>query len=95
VILSVILEGTKDFVKIREVVKDGKAYLYFGLDRKKIKTEGKEAMGNFLKRLQVHKSTGNVEEGAKMFEGYSVVDETYLKYRTIVLANKKPRRLEL
>jgi len=47
----VILEGTKDFVRIREVIKDGKPYLYFGMDRKKIRTEGKEAIGNFIKRL--------------------------------------------
>jgi dipeptidyl-peptidase-3 len=45
--------------------------------------------------MQVYKATGDVE-GAKAFFGkYSEVDEKFLKIRDIVIANKKPRRLEL
>jgi len=95
VIMRVVLEGTKDFVRIKEVLKDGKPYLYIGIDRTQIKTSGKEAIGNFIKRLQVYKSTANGEEGLKMFEKYSEVDEKFVNYRSIVLEHKKPRRLEL
>ena len=48
VILQVLLEAGNDFIRIKEVVKDGKPYLYIGMDRSKIRTIGKEAIGNFL-----------------------------------------------
>jgi len=95
VILQVVLEAGKEFVRIKEAVKDGKPYLYFGIDRKQIGTTGKEAIGNFITRLQVYTSMGNAEEGIKMFNGYSVVDERFLNYREIILTHKKPRRIEL
>jgi len=94
VITAVLLEGAKDFIRIKEVVKDGKPYLYIGMDRNKIKSSGKEALGNFLKRLQVYKSTAD-PEGLKMFEAYSQVSETFLNYKKIIELHKRPRRLEL
>ena len=38
---------------------------------------------------------GDYEEGKKMFDHYSKVDEQMLKIRQIVIDNKIPRRLNL
>jgi hypothetical protein len=38
---------------------------------------------------------GDYEEGKKMFDHYSIVDEEMLKLRKIVIDNKIPRRIEL
>lgn len=54
VILRVLLESDKDFVKIQSVTgDDGKPDLVILLDRSKIQTVGKQAIGNFLRKLQV------------------------------------------
>jgi dipeptidyl-peptidase-3 len=45
--------------------------------------------------MQVYKSTGDFESGKAMFEGYSAVNDEFVKFREIVLANKLPRRVEL
>ena len=66
-------------------------------DHKLIETEGKKAIGDFLLKLQVYKSMGDIESAQKIFDYYSEVNDSleypYLKYRDIVLARKKPRKL--
>ena len=48
-----------------------------------------------LQKQQIYKSTADVEGGTKFFQEYSKVNETFLRYRKIVVENKLPRRLEL
>lgn len=43
----------------------------------------------------VYKSTADVKEGTKFFQGYIAVDEAMLKYRHIVVENKLPRKIEM
>jgi dipeptidyl-peptidase-3 len=66
-------------------------------DQKLIKTVGKKAIGDFLLKLQVFKSMGDIESAQKLFDKYSEVSDSleypYLKYRDIVIARKKPRKL--
>jgi len=45
--------------------------------------------------LQTYKSSGNNTRGQKWYEEYSAVSDYFLKVREIVIAKKKPRRLEL
>lgn len=52
-------------------------------------------MGNFLKHLQVYKSTADFERGSKFFNHYLEVNEKMLKYKKIVEKNKRPRRITI
>lgn len=93
VILRVLLESDKEFVKIQSVTgADGKPDLAILLDRSKIQTVGKQAIGNFLRKLQVYKSTGDYDAGKAMYEHYADVSD-FLSLRDIVLDRKLPRKL--
>jgi len=94
-LLQVLIEAGNGMIKIEETTKDGKPYMYYHLDRTQIHTTGKKAIGEFLRKLQIYKSLGEVEEGTKFFEGYTKVNEDFLRYRTIVLENKTPDWVEL
>ncbi len=67
----------------------------FKLDRTKLRTSGFKALSDFLHKLHILKSIGDFEGAENFFNHYSQVDETMLKIREIVIANKVPRRLEL
>lgn len=96
VILRVLLEAGEGLVQIvRRTGSDGKPDLEVLLDRSKVQTVGKTAIGAFLTKLQVYKSTGNVAEGGAMFNAYGTVTPEMLEYRGIVMARKEPRRILL
>jgi dipeptidyl-peptidase III len=57
--------------------------------------EGREIIRKFLLILQTYKSSGCLERAAKFYAHYSTVEGDFMKIRDIVIANKKPRRLEL
>ncbi|OQV25422.1 Dipeptidyl peptidase 3 [Hypsibius exemplaris] len=76
---------------------DGKPDLLVSLDRKRIPTDGKKAMGEFLLGLNFYRSTGDVE-GAKIFyDSYTSLkqpgNEEHIKWHKIVVERKKPRPL--
>jgi len=95
VLLRVMLEAGEGLVKIVETTgKDGKPDVCVKLDRSKIETVGVKAVGEFLTKLMVFKSTANVDEAHKMYtDHYCKVDEEFMRYREVVVARKKPRRL--
>lgn len=96
VILRVLLEAGEGLVRIESRTgSDGKPDLEVLLDRSKVPTVGKAAIGRFLMKLQVYKSTGNVTDGSAMFHAYGTVTPEMLAYRAIVMARKEPRRLIL
>merc|ERR1711990_605879 len=75
VIFKVIYE-TEEVVKINWPSEDT---FEIEVDYTKIRTVGKKALGAFLEKLQIYKSTANAEEGTAMFEEYSKVSEEFLK----------------
>ena len=93
VILQVVREGDPSVVQFEFCEKDGKDYFYFNVDRSKLRTSGFKAIEEFLRKLHIYKSMGDFGEAEKFFNHYSEVDETMLRIRDIVLANKIPRRL--
>ncbi|GBN36465.1 Dipeptidyl peptidase 3 [Araneus ventricosus] len=98
VILQVLLKCEGNFVKVEKIKgEDGNPDLLFTMDRNKILSHGKPCIGEFLKKLQLYKSTADIASAKAMFDMYSAVtsEERYpfLEYREIVLARKKPRRI--
>ena len=94
VILNVLKEAGEDFVTLEETIdEDGKPDLLLTLDRTKIETVGVPAMGKFLEKLQVYRSIGDYESGKKLFDSYSQFDDTWLKWREIVIAKQKPKTM--
>ncbi|XP_046567145.1 LOW QUALITY PROTEIN: dipeptidyl peptidase 3-like [Haliotis rubra] len=97
-ILRVMLEAGEDFITITNTIgEDGKPDLRIKLDRTKIIKVGKPAIGKFLQKLQVYKSTADVAEGKKMYDFYSDVNDNakphFLSLREVVLARKQPRKM--
>jgi len=100
VILRVALEAGQNFVAITERVgSDGKPDLLLSLDRTKIETVGKTAIGNFLRKLQIYKSTGDFESAKSLYDKYSHVAGAgesgipFEEYRKIVVARRQPRKM--
>ncbi|XP_031572146.1 dipeptidyl peptidase 3-like [Actinia tenebrosa] len=94
VILRVLLEAGQQLVKLEKINgSDGQPDLILTLDRSKIECVGKLAIGDFLRKLQVYKSTADYEGGKALYDHYSKVEEEFLEYRKIVLARKTPRRM--
>ncbi len=74
VLLHVMLEAGDGFVTVKEVKgEDGRPDLLLSMDRKKLNGVGKPAIGEFLTKLQVYKSTGDLEAAKKMYDHYSEV----------------------
>ena len=92
-ILNVLREAGEEFLTIEETVDDYEnPDLLLKMDRTKLETVGRPAMGKFLQKLQVFKSIGDFESAKKMFDEYSQFDDTWVKWRDIVIAKKKPRK---
>ncbi|KAL3874244.1 hypothetical protein ACJMK2_037287 [Sinanodonta woodiana] len=98
VILRVMLEAGEGLVTIKKTMhEDGNEDIILSLDRSKIIPVGKPAIGNFLRKLQVYKSTGDFEAGKAMYDRYSDVNDKeephFLSLRDIVIARKQPRKI--
>ncbi|XP_014488498.1 PREDICTED: dipeptidyl peptidase 3 [Dinoponera quadriceps] len=95
VLLRVCLEAGDNFVNVVET-ENGKN-LRMTVDRTKIFTVGKTAIGNFLVKLHVYKSMGDVESARELYDRYSEVPENgtypWARWRDIILSRKEPRKI--
>jgi len=90
-ILRVLLEAGKGLVTLAPDEEKG---LTVSLDRTKILEVGVPAVADFLRRIQVYKSTADVEQARAMYvDSYSQVPAHLLAMRQVVLAKKKERPL--
>ncbi|CAH2324989.1 dipeptidyl peptidase 3 [Pelobates cultripes] len=97
VILRVLLEAGQDFVTVSEKVgADGRPDAQVTLDREKILSVGLPAIQSFLQKLQVYKSTADVDRAREMYDGYSAVTDSdpyrFLTLRDIVILRKEERK---
>ncbi|KAI1147263.1 peptidase family M49-domain-containing protein [Nemania diffusa] len=60
------------------------------VDRSKIVTHGKPALGRMLLRLHMYRCTADVEGCRAYYEALSKVDDHHIEWRQAVLANKPP-----
>ncbi|KAK1545213.1 peptidase family M49 [Colletotrichum paranaense] len=88
------LQAGDDFCKL-EYKKDDLSDLEIKLDRSKILTTGREAVGKYLQKLHVYKATADVENGTAFYKEMTNVDMDFwgTKARNVVLANKQPRKV--
>ncbi|XP_076068898.1 dipeptidyl peptidase 3 [Oratosquilla oratoria] len=98
VILRVALEAGEGLVNVQEKTgEDGLPDLLLTLDRSKINTVGRDAMNEFLKKLQVYRSMGDVTEGRAMFDKYSEVpmegSHPFGRWHDIVVRKRRPRMI--
>ena len=65
------------------------------LDRHKILTVGRAAVGKYLQKLHIYKSTADVDAGIIFFTDMTSVDPEYWgkKVRQVVLGNRQPRKV--
>lgn len=91
-IFKVILDCDSSALRIEMIEgEDGKPDLRIHLNRAAIQSTIKPAIGEFLKKLQYYKSTGNSDEGVPFFVGASTPTREQLEWRKIVIQRKKPR----
>jgi dipeptidyl-peptidase-3 len=65
-----VLRKEGGIFEIKETQKNGKPYLEIILNKESIYTKGKKAIGEFLKHLQVYKSTADFKNGSQYFQQF-------------------------
>ncbi|KAI1260484.1 peptidase family M49-domain-containing protein [Xylariaceae sp. FL1019] len=65
------------------------------VDRSKIVSDGKRALGEMLLRLHMYRCTADVQACREYYEDLSHVDDERLRWRDTVLANKPPPMLNV
>jgi len=94
VITQVMLEAGQDFLSIKEVTgEDGKPDLLITMDRSKIMTVGQPAISQFLTKLQVYKSMGDIKVAKEMYDRYAEVSGSWASWRQIVVDRRQPRSI--
>lgn len=93
-ILQCFLEAGDDFCKL-EYSGDNVRDLKINIDRAKILTTGRKAVGDYLQKLHIYKATADVDTGIKFFNKMSGVDADFWgkKVRDEVVRNKQPRKV--
>lgn len=90
-ILKCFLEAGDNFVTISSTTLDHDD-LVIKLDRSKINSHGKPAVGRYLNKLNIYKSTADVDAGTKLYASMTEVGEAMAGYRNAVLRKKQPRK---
>lgn len=90
-ILQCFLQAGHGFVKL-ESSKPDYSDLIISLDRSQIATVGKQAVGDYLQKLHIFKTSADYASGSKLYNEMTTVGPEMEKYRDIVLKYKLPRK---
>ncbi|KAG5487101.1 hypothetical protein LSCM1_07773 [Leishmania martiniquensis] len=88
-ILEALARAPNPIVHITEDAEEG---ILITLDRERIATEGRQAVGELLVNLNVNKATANAKRGTAYYENLTAVSDQYVRYRDILMARRKPRK---
>ncbi|CBZ23453.1 metallo-peptidase, Clan M-, Family M49 [Leishmania mexicana MHOM/GT/2001/U1103] len=88
-ILQALVRAPNPIVQITENAEEG---VLITLDRERIATDGRQAIGDLLVNLNVNKATADAKRGGAYFENMTVVSDQYVHYRDIIMARRKPRK---
>lgn len=88
-ILETLARAPNPIVHITEDEKEG---LLITLDRERIATDGVKAIGELLVNLNVNKSVADAKRGSAYYTNLTSVNDTYVRYREIIMAKRKPRK---
>ncbi|KAK6621537.1 hypothetical protein RUM44_001344 [Polyplax serrata] len=94
VLLRVLMEAGDGLLIVKETEPGNN--LLVSLDRSKISTVGMKAVKEFLLKLQVYKSMGDIASAEALYNHYSVVPEEgspWANWRKIAFMHLKPRRM--
>lgn len=70
---------------------EGAKKLTVRVDRSRITSHGKPALGRMLLRLHIYRCTADVQSCREYYEELSRVHGRYLSWRDIVLAHQEPK----
>jgi dipeptidyl-peptidase-3 len=86
-----MLSAGPSFITLHSTLPDH-SDLEIRLNRDEIKSLGVPAVGKYLQKLHIYKTTADFEEGNKLYEEMTSVGEDMAKYREIVMKKKLPRK---
>lgn len=87
----VLLDAGDGFLTVKH--KSETNTLTVHIDRSKVLTHGKPAIGKLLLRLHIYRCTADVAPCRQYFEDLTRVDGIFADWRKIVIANKRPRQI--
>ncbi|KAK9448794.1 peptidase family M49-domain-containing protein [Limtongia smithiae] len=84
--------GDKSFVKL--IYDDAETFddIEIEMDRSKIESHGRAAVGEYLKKLHIYKSSGDAVKGRDLYVNATTVPPELAKFRETVIRHKMPRR---
>ena len=95
-ILQVFLEAGNNFVTISPNLEfaEDLSDLVVRVDRDKILSDGRPAVGRFLQKLHIYKMSANIDAARAMYDKYTEVSEKWAeKVRPVVMSKKLPRKI--
>ncbi|KAJ5090973.1 hypothetical protein N7532_009657, partial [Penicillium argentinense] len=90
-LLRCFIEAGDGFLTISNSQSDSKRSLTIQLDRAKIATVGRPALGSLIHQLHVFRCIKAVDRGTTLLTNLTRVEDRALEWRDIILANEKPR----
>ena len=87
----VLLDAGDAFLTVTHNVSTNNLIVH--IDRSKILSHGKPAIGKLLLRLHIYRCTADIVACREYFEALTKVEGVFTEWRNIVIANKKPRQI--